>query len=199
MCKINRSNKTLQLTVGALFIALIAVGANLTTMFPFLVIGGVPITLQSFFSILAGLVLGARLGAFTLIGYTLLGLAGVPIFSQFKGGVWMLLAPTFGFIISFIIGAYVAGKIREKFSSMAGYLVGAMVALIINYVVGANWMYLAYQFWFEAPPEFSYKLVWLWLVVPLPKDIILAVCAGVFAYRLEKRGIGIKQPSIQTP
>src|SRR5699024_12851953 len=70
--------------------------------------------LQSFVSILAGLVLGARLGAFTLTGYTLLGLAGLPIFAQFKGGIWMVLAPTFGFLLSFIIGAYVAGKIRKS-------------------------------------------------------------------------------------
>lgn len=198
MFKIDSSNKTLRLTVGALFVALIAVGANLTSMFPFLVVGGVPITLQAFFSVLAGLMLGSRLGAFTLFVYTVLGLIGLPIFAQFKGGIWMLLTPTFGFILSFIIGAYLAGKIRERYPHMTGYMVGALVALLINYVFGANWMYLAYKFWFEAPAEFSYKLVWLWLIVPLPKDLILVVFAAIFAYRLQKRGVGFQQPSIQT-
>lgn len=194
----NKNSKAFELTIGALFVVLIAVGANLTSIFPFLVVGGVPITLQSFFSILAGLMLGSRLGGFTLIVYTFLGLVGVPVFAQFKGGLWMLLTPTFGFILSFIIGAYVAGKMREMRPTLTGYLAGALIALIINFVVGANWMYVAYQLWFEAPPEFSYTVVWLWLLVPLPKDLLLAIFAGIFAYRLEKRGIGIDQPMYQS-
>lgn len=62
----------------------------------------------------------------------------------------------------------------------------------INYVFGTNWMYMAYQLWFEAPAEFSYKLVWLWMMVPLPKDIILDTVAGILAYRLSKHGITIR-------
>src|SRR5690625_1667632 len=121
-----------------------------------------------------------------MLVYMMLGLAGVPIFAQFSGGFSTILSPTFGFIISFIILAFVAGKIREINSHIVSYVVAALSGLAINYVIGTNWMYLAYQFWFEAPEGLTYSLVWLWMVAPLPKDIILTVLAGIFAHRLAK-------------
>ncbi|SRR5690625_724093 len=187
-------SKIFKLIFGAMFVALTAIGANMTSIAPFLVVGGVPITLQTFFAVLAGLVLGSRLGAFSMFVYMMLGLVGAPVFAQFKGGVGMILSPTFGFILSFILVAYVAGKIREINSSFPSYIVAALVAMAINYVFGTNWMYVAYQVWFEAPAEFSYKIAWLWMIVPLPKDILLAIVAGMFAYRLEKYGITIRNP-----
>src|SRR5699024_2780446 len=156
-----RQSSIFKLTLGAMFIALTAIGANITAIVPFLVIGGVPITLQTFFAILAGLVLGSRLGAFTMFAYMSLGLAGVPVFAQFTGGLTTVLSPSFGFILSFILVAYIAGKIREKYSHYVAYLIASLIALIVNYLIGTNWMYVAYQFWFEAPPELSYMIVWL--------------------------------------
>lgn len=192
-----KQSNIFKLTIGAMFVALTAIGANITSIVPFLVIGGVPITLQTFFAVLAGLVLGSRLGAFSMFVYMVLGLAGVPIFAQFGGGFATILSPTFGFIVSFIVVAYVAGKIRELNSSLFSYVVAALVALVINYVIGTNWMFVAYQFWFEAPPELSYKLMWLWMVPPLPKDIILSVLAGVFAFRLAKNKMIIHYEKVE--
>src|SRR5699024_497548 len=111
---------------------------------------------------------------------------GAPIFAQFKGGIAMILSPTFGFIISFILIAYVAGKIAEKKRTLPMYIIAALTGTAINYIFGTNWMYAAYLFWFEAPEGFTYKLAWLWMIVPLPKDILLAIFAGSLAYRLEK-------------
>lgn len=182
-------NRTLRLTLGAMFVALTAIGTNITSLVPFLVVGGVPITLQVFFAVLAGLVLGSRMGAFSMFTYMVLGLAGAPVFAGFKGGISTILTPTFGFIVSFIVAAYIAGKIREKYPSAKMYIVAAVVATLFSYVFGTNWMYIAYVNWFEAPANFTYKLAVLWMAVPFPKDIALAVFAGVFAYRLEKNGL----------
>jgi|SRR5690625_240404 len=176
----------LSLTLGSLFVALTAVGANITSIAPFMVVGGVPITLQTFFAILAGTVLGSRLGAFSMFVYMMLGLAGAPVFAQFKGGVAITLFPTFGFILSFILVAYVAGKIVETKRTLPMYITAALVAMATNYIFGTNWMYAAYLLWFDAPEGFTYKLAWLWMMVPLPKDIIISVIAGMLAYRLEK-------------
>jgi len=177
------------LTLGGLFVALTAIGANLTSIAPFLVIGGVPITLQTFFAVLAGLVLGRRLGAFSMFAYMMLGLAGAPIFAQFKGGAAFLLAPTFGFVLSFIFVAYVAGFIAERAKGIPLYITASLAGMAINYLFGTNWMYLAYITWFDAPAGFSYQVLWGWMIVPLPKDIALSVLAGVFAYKLQKQGL----------
>src|SRR5699024_5057533 len=139
-----------------LFVALTAIGANITSILPFMVIGGVPITLQTFFAILSGLILGSRLGAFTMFLYMMLGLAGVPVFARFKGVVSMPLSPTFGFIVSFILIAYVAGKLVERKQSFSMYIVAALVPMALNCIIGTHWMYAAYIFWFKAPEGFSY-------------------------------------------
>lgn len=175
-------SKTLKLVHIAMFSALMAIGANLTS---FLIIGGVPITLQTFFAILAGILLGSRLGAASMIVYAFIGLAGVPVFAKFSGGMDTIISPTFGFILSFILLAYVVGLITEKFPTRKGFVIAALAGLVINYVVGTNWMYAAYKLWFAAPEGFTYALAWAWMVPPLPKDLILAVLAGLFGFRLK--------------
>ncbi|OHX41159.1 biotin transporter BioY [Cytobacillus oceanisediminis] len=179
--------RTIDLTLAGMFVGLMAVGANITSFVPFLVIGGVPITLQTFFAILAGAILGSRLGAITMAVYAFAGLAGAPVFSKFGGGFASLLSPTFGFILSFIVTAYVTGKLIEKKKSVPVYITAALIGMVINYVFGTNWMYMAYKLWFTAPEGFTYHLAWLWMAVPLPKDIILSVFAGLMAHRLEHR------------
>jgi biotin transport system substrate-specific component len=178
--------RTLDLTLAAMFVALMAFGSNITSLVPFMVVGGVPITLQTFFAILAGAVLGSRLGAISMIVYALVGLVGVPVFAQFSGGFSTLISPTFGFIVSFVFTAYAVGKIVEKNRTLPAFIIASLFGLVINYVIGTNWMYFAYKFWASAPEGFTYQMAWLWMVVPLPKDVILAVFAGIMAARLER-------------
>ncbi|MFT9597893.1 biotin transporter BioY [Mesobacillus sp.] len=178
--------KALDLTLASMFVGLMAIGANITSFVPFMVIGGVPITLQTFFAILAGIILGSRLGAISMTVYALVGLVGVPVFAKFGAGMSTFISPTFGFILSFILTAYVAGKIVEKNRTLSAFVIASLIGLVINYVFGTNWMYFAYKFWAAAPEGFTYKMAWLWMVVPLPKDIILAVFAGMMGHRLEK-------------
>ncbi|WLD94740.1 biotin transporter BioY [Alkalihalobacillus sp. AL-G] len=173
--------KTIDITLAAVFAALMTIGANLTSL---LVIGSVPITLQTFFCILAGLILGSRLGAISMAVYTMIGLAGAPVFAQLSGGLGVTFKPTFGFILSFILVAYVCGKMIEAKSSKKMFIVAALVGMVINYGVGTNWMYVAMKLWAAAPEGFTYEMAWAWMLAPLPKDILLSVCAGLIAPRL---------------
>lgn len=178
--------RTVDITYIGLFTTLMMVGANITSFAPFMVVGGVPITLQTFFAILAGLILGSRKGALACTIYMCAGLAGAPVFARFGGGIGQILSPTFGFIITFIFAAFVAGLIVERSGTKKSFIVAALVATAINYLIGTNWMFFAYKLWASAPENFSYKLAWLWMIPPLPKDIILAIFAGIFAHRLQK-------------
>lgn len=174
-------SRTLILVHIAMFSALMAIGANISS---FLVIGGVPITLQTFFAILAGLLLGKRLGAASMIVYAFIGLAGAPVFARFSGGMDTIISPTFGFIVSFVFAAYAAGWIASKMPSKKGFILAALIGTAINYLFGTNWMYAAYKLWFAAPEGFTYGMAWAWMTVPLPKDTLLAVLSGLFGYRL---------------
>lgn len=178
--------KTIDLTLAGMFVALMAIGANITSFIPFMVVGGVPITLQTFFAILAGAILGSRLGSITMTIYMLVGLVGAPVFAKFGAGPSTIFSPTFGFIVSYIFTAYVIGKMVEKKKSVSAFVFASIIGMAVNYLFGTNWMYFAYKLWAAAPDGFTYKMAWLWMVVPLPKDITLAIFAGIMAHRLDK-------------
>ena len=177
---------TLSLVYCGMFASLMMIGANITAFAPFLVVGSVPITLQTFFAVLSGLILGSRLGAIAMTVYMFIGLAGAPVFAKFSGGFGSIISPNFGFIVSFIFAAYIAGKIVERNNKLHSYIIGALVAMVVNYVFGTNWMYGAYKLWAAAPDIFTYKVAWLWMMPPLPKDILLSVLAGIFGHRMYK-------------
>ena len=177
---------TLSLVYCGMFASLMMIGANITAFAPFLVVGSVPITLQTFFAVLSGLILGSRLGAIAMTVYMFIGLAGAPVFAKFSGGFGSIISPNFGFIVSFIFAAYIAGKIVERNNKLHSYIIAALVAMVVNYVFGTNWMYVAYKLWAAAPDIFTYKVAWIWMMPPLPKDILLSVLAGIFGHRMYK-------------
>ena len=99
--------KTKDLVLCAMFVALIAVGAFIKIPVPV-----VPFTLQFLFTMLAGLLLGPVNGALAVVVYIVLGLIGLPIFTQ-GGGPGYIFQPSFGYIIGFAVAAYVNGKIAN--------------------------------------------------------------------------------------
>ena len=69
----------------------------------------VPVTGQTFAVLLAGILLGSRWGAASVLLYICAGAAGVPWFSGWTGGTAVLIGPTAGYIAGFIPAAYVIG------------------------------------------------------------------------------------------
>lgn len=183
--------RPIDLTFGAVFVCLMAVGANITVWFPFLAIpiGGatVPISLQTFFATLAGLMLGKKLGSISMITYILVGIAGVPIFAGLSGGPMALISPTGGFIISFVFIAFFVGWTAEfaKRPSTPIYTVAAIIGLIFNYGIGVTYMYVAMNTWLGL--SISYPIAWAGMVPFLIKDAGLTFLAGVFMVTLAKR------------
>lgn len=127
---------TRELMLVPLFTALMIAGAFIRIPFPLL-----PVTLQAFFCALAGLILGPRLGALSMIVYAALGLAGVPVFAQ-GGGITYVLNKSFGFILGFIAGAYVIGKLSQEIKkpSAAKNLFAVSAGLFIIYTIGILYM-----------------------------------------------------------
>lgn len=96
---------------ASLFAALTAAGAYIQIPVPF---SPVPVTLQVFFVLLAGSMLKSKWGSLSMIVYTLLGIAGLPVFAGGSSGIGVLLGPTGGYIIGFILAAYIIGKLSER-------------------------------------------------------------------------------------
>ena len=130
-----------------LFTALIAAGAFIKIPVPV-----VPFTLQYLFTMLAGLFLGSRRGMISVVAYMLLGLAGLPIFSE-GGGIWYIFKPSFGYIIGFCLGTYVTGLIAERLKqkTVFHYLLANLAGLMIVYACGMVYYYVICNYVIDTP------------------------------------------------
>lgn len=95
--------RTRDVAFTGLFIALIAVSAWITVP-----IGPVPVTMQMFAIPLAICVLRPSVAIAAIYGYEVLGALGVPVFSGMRGGIGVLLGPTGGFLIGYLLAVPVA-------------------------------------------------------------------------------------------
>lgn len=93
---------------ASMFGAATAVGAYIIIPLP-----PVPITLQTFFLYLSAVLLGGRLAALSQFIYLLLGVIGLPVFSGGRAGLGVLFGPTGGYLIGFLLGAFIIGKMVE--------------------------------------------------------------------------------------
>ena len=98
-----------------------AVGAWVAIPLPFT---PVPLTLQTFFVLLSGAMLGGRLGAMSQALYLALGAAGLPVFSRGGMGAAYLLGPTGGYLIGFVVASLFVGWMMSR-RGRTGWVTGA--------------------------------------------------------------------------
>ncbi|WP_370572209.1 biotin transporter BioY [Methanomethylovorans sp.] len=135
----NSSRDLKRMVFAALFASLIAVGAYMKIPLP---LTPVPVTMQVFFVLLAGSMLGSRWGTISMIVYLLLGIAGFPVFAGGASGPGVLFGPTGGYLIGFIFAAFITGKLSESFSrsSVLKNTLFMVTGLCIIYALGALWL-----------------------------------------------------------
>lgn len=182
-----------ELTLCALFIALITAG----TFFK-IPIGGDVYTLQFLFTLLAGLVLGAKLGAMAVGAYVLMGLIGIPVFAM-GGGPAYILQPTFGYLLGFILQAYFCGKFSRR-NSEYGFKKMLMInfgGMAIVYLLGISWFYVVSNYVIDAPIAL-WAAIFYCGILQTPPDILLCVAAAKIALRCRQAGIWIEYNEVVT-
>lgn len=169
--------KIKDITLIAMFAALSAVGAFIKIPMPFC-----PITLQIFFTTLAGVLLGGRNGALSVGIYVLIGLMGIPVFTG-GGGISYILHPTFGFLIGFIIGAYLTGKICHSGEpTMKRLLIGSFAGLIPIFSIGT--LYDIAVTFLYLKSDVAVFTVAFQCLLPFTWDIFLCVFTAFLGKRL---------------
>ena len=172
------ATKTKDLVLIAMFAALIAVGAFIKIPTPIC-----PITLQTLFTALAGVLLGSRKGAAACAVYVIIGLAGIPVFTG-GGGITYVLKPSFGYLIGFIAGTYLTGKIVYGGSlSMMRLLTGCFAGILVIYAFGLPYCFAACNLWLDKPTRI-WPIIVTGFLTPVPSDIIACIVAAVIGKRL---------------
>lgn len=175
---------TKELILCSLFTALTAAGAFIKVPVPVM-----PFTLQFLFTMLAGLMLGPRLGAISILAYAALGLIGLPIFAE-GGGIWYVLKPSFGYILGFAVGAYVSGTMAWRELKVSGHftmknlLRANLTGLVAVYFIGMEYFYIICNYVIDAPIDIG-TLFWYCFVLAIPGDLCLCLLAAWLMMRLQ--------------
>lgn len=171
--------KTRDLTMIAMFASLTAVGAFIKIPLPI-----VPFTLQYFFCALGAMILGSKKGALSQSLYVLMGLIGIPIFTQ-GGGIQYIFNLTFGYLIGFILGAFVIGKIAENTKKITNIkiLIACILGLIIIYLFGVIHMYIIYNFYLGEVVGI-WKIINIGILAFLPGDLILSLMISIVGVKV---------------
>jgi biotin transporter BioY len=104
-------------------------------------IGPVPITMQTLAVLLSGVFLGSKKGALSQITYLFIGLAGIPWFAR-GGGMAYIFSPTFGYILGFILAAFLVGWFFEKGwgENLKTSILAMIFGNLILYLPGLLWL-----------------------------------------------------------
>ena len=102
----------------------------------------VPLTGQTFAVLLVGATLGSKRGAASMTLYTALGVLGMPFFAGGASGMAYLSGPTLGYLIGFVVAAYLVGKLAERGleRNLRTSLIPFIVGTLIIYLFGAGWL-----------------------------------------------------------
>lgn len=190
--------KTKDIVLVALFTALI-IALSLVPPIPMPLIP-VPLTLQTFGVMLAGLILGPTRAGLVLLLYVMVALLGLPVLPGGRAGLAVLAGPTAGFLLGMIPGAVVTGwlalvlnrdgklktgsSLHEAFQSnpkwqIVRYALAAMLGgIVLVYAIGIPWLALVTKMGLT-------KACWAMMVF-LPGDLLKALVAAVVAQRIRR-------------
>lgn len=166
-----------------LFTALTALGSFMRIpFFP------VPLTLQSFFPLLAGCFFSPMAAAATQIAYLCLGLAGLPVFNQ-GGGIMYVLHPTFGYLLAMPVTAALVSFWVRRDPRQAGF--GRIFRITFScglflLLIGSLWLYVIFS-WVSDAEMTPMKTIWLGMIIFIPAELLKAIAASFLTIKIQHR------------
>jgi biotin transport system substrate-specific component len=177
---------TLDMVYIAFFTILIAVCAWIS------IPAAVPFTLQTFGVLCAMGLLGGKHSFWAVLVYLLLGAAGIPVFSGFRGGIGVLLGVTGGYLAGFLVSTllyWLTTKLLGEKNWVR--MLGMALGLIACYAFGTAWFMVAYT---SATGPITLATALGWCVIPFILPEIVKIALAFFMVRvIPKRVKAFKQ------
>ena len=167
---------TYQMAVTAVMAAVLCVLGPLTVP-----IGAVPISLANFVICLTAWLLGPKFGTLSVVLYLALGTIGIPVFSGYGAGIAKLAGPTGGYLVGYLLLAFIGGMFIEKSK-------GNPVISAVGLVLGDAACYVLGTIWFMVLTGLDLPTSLTYCVIPyLPGDVIKIALASLLTIQLDKR------------
>jgi len=177
--------KTREMTLAAVFAALTAVGAYLAVPLT----PDVPFTLQLFFVLLAGALLGPVTGPLSQAVYLCLGLV-FPVYAGGGVGLGHLFGPRGGFLWGFVAAAFITGLFSQQVTRGNKKGKRAFLWNVSGMLLGLLAIYLGGVFSLSLVVGYSWKEAVAVGVVPfIPLDIVKVFIAAILAGRLQRETV----------
>lgn len=145
-------------------------------------LGVISITFQTLVIFVIAMLLGYKWGSLTILCYLVVGLLGLPVFSK-GGGFHYVLEPSFGYLVSFLIATFVIGLLVKDNTSAKRMIVSCFIGLAIIYVLGLIYLFIIMKYHLQLTID-AYKFFLLYVLAPLPMDIISIFLAVIIVKRL---------------
>ena len=167
-------NKTRNLVLCAVCAAITCVLAPLSIPLA----AGVPISLATFAVMLAGVLLGSRLGAVSQLVYLLLGAVGLPVFAGWTGGADKIFGMTGGYLVGYIPLAWLTGLIYKRWGS-AAKMPRRITFMILGMIAGNVALYVLGTVWFMIVTGMTLEASLAACVIPFIPGIFIKMAAVV--------------------
>lgn len=172
------SSKTKQMAVIGLMTAVVCIIAPISLNIP---ISPVPLSLGTMAIYFTVTVLGMKRGTVSVLLYILLGLAGLPVLSNFTGGAGRLFGPTGGYMIGYIFLSLILGFFVDHWKNRpVTNLIGALLATLVLYLFGTLWLAYQLHLGFMAA-------LWAGVIPYIPGDLVKIAIALAVGMQLRKR------------
>lgn len=183
--KAQETTKVREIVFIGIFAAFLAVLSQISIPMP----GGVPVTMQIFAVALTGILLSSKYGALSVIIYLLVGMAGVPVFANFSGGIQVFAGASGGYLIAFPVMAALCGVTVRDLKGRSAFfmhLLFCLLGLFLCEAFGAFW-------WIWITKGDARAICLYALVTFVPKDVVSVVIALVLGRKI-KALAGVRLP-----
>jgi len=139
-----KHKRTKQIALIALFAAAAAGLSQISMYLPF---SPVPFSMGIVAVFIAGLLLNPVSAFLSLLVYLIIGAAGAPVFSGFRGGFSVLIGPTGGFLFAYPVMAFfisfcvlfVEKTLKKRLSVVSAFII-LTLSMVICYAGGAGYL-----------------------------------------------------------
>lgn len=172
---------TRELVLISLFTALTIISSMLH-----FTLGPIPFSLQIVTVFIVAHLFSVKVAFWSQALYVIMGLLGLPVFAS-GGGLFYVLKPTFGFLIGFVIAAWIMAwfKERSEKTSISNIFIINIVGTVVIYIFGCIYFYLIMNFVAHTPITINHIFTGI-VLLSGPGDIILSGVSAILILRLEK-------------